>query len=139
MSLKTSFIFNQKLLIVSLIIITVVGTTYYWLDNRKDVYQPLWVMASGFWFITIIIGISLVIKKIRIGYMISGLLAWTTFAFWILDNYSFVFHKSLIASEPSMNAIIRNFIGAAFAILAIIASHNGFHKITSYQNKDRPA
>ncbi|MDE1769601.1 MAG: hypothetical protein KGI28_03470 [Thaumarchaeota archaeon] len=90
------------------------------------------------WYIITIVAISLVIKKIRLGYLIAGLLAWGTLAFWLLDNYSFVFHKSLIASEPSTNIIIKNFAGTVIASLAIIASHNGFHKIRDYQKKDRP-
>ena len=136
---KTSFVFNQKLLMVSLLAMLIIGTTYYWLDNRKDVYQPLWLLASGLWFITIIAAISFVGKKTRLGYMIGGLLAWVTLAFWLFDNYSVVFHKSLIASEPSMNIVIRNFVGVLIAALAIATSHNVFHKIRSYQYKGRPA
>jgi uncharacterized protein YbjT (DUF2867 family) len=135
---KTSFIFNQKLLMVSLIVMLITGTTYYWLDNRKDVYQSLWLLASGLWFITIIAAISFVSKKTRLGYMIGGLLAWVTLAFWLFDNYSFVFHKSLIASDPSISVVIRNFVGVVIAAVAIAASHNVFHKIRSYQNKGWP-
>lgn len=135
---KTSFILNQKLLMISLVAMLIVGTTYYWLDNRKDVYQPLWLFASCFWFITIIASISFVNKKTRLGYMIAGLLAWITLAFWLFDNYSIVFHKSLIAVEPSINMAIRNFVGVVIASVAIAASHNVFHKIQSRQNRGRP-
>jgi hypothetical protein len=136
---KTSFIFNQKLLMVSLVAMLIVGTTYYWLDDRKDVYQPIWLVASGLWFMTIIVAILFVNKKTRLGYMIGGLLAWVTLAFWLFDNYSLVFHKSLIAVQPNMNMEIRNFVGVIFAAIAIAASHNVFHKIRSYQNRGRPA
>jgi uncharacterized protein YbjT (DUF2867 family) len=135
----TSFIFNQKLLMISLVAMLIVGTTYYWLDDRKDVYQPLWLIASGFWFITILAAILFVNKKTRLGYMISGLLAWITLAFWLFDNYSFVFHKSLIALQPNTNMEIRNFVGVIIAAITIAASHNVFHKIRSYQNRGRPA
>lgn len=136
---KTRFIFNQKLLMVSLVAMLIVGTTYYWLDDRKDVYQPLWLIASGFWFITIIAAILFVNKKTRLGYMIGGVLAWITLAFWLFDNYSVVFHKSLIAVQPSVNMEIRNFVGVIIAAITIAASHNVFHKIRSYQNRGRPA
>jgi uncharacterized protein YbjT (DUF2867 family) len=138
MESKTSFVFNQKLLMVSLCAMLIVGTTYYWLDDRKDVYQPVWLIASAFWFITIIAAISFVSKKTRLGYMVGGLLAWVTLAFWLFDNYAVVFHKSLIAVEPSINMQIRNFVGVVIAAIAIAASHNVFHKIQSYQNKGRP-
>ena len=136
---KTSFIFNQKLLMVSLVAMLLVGTTYYWLDDRKDVYQPLWLTASIFWFTTIIAALLFVSKKTRLGYIIGGLLSWITLAFWLFDNYSLVFHKSLIAVEPSTGMMIRNFIGVVIAAFAIAASHNVFHKIQSYQYKGRPA
>jgi uncharacterized protein YbjT (DUF2867 family) len=136
---KTSFVFNQKLLMVSLVAMLIVGTTYYWLDDRKDVYQPLWLIASGLWYMTIIVAILFVNKKTRLGYMIGGLLAWVTLAFWLFDNYALVFHKSLIAVQPNMNMEIRNFVGVIIAAIAIAASHNVFHKIRSYQNKGRPA
>ena len=136
---KTSFVFNQKLLMVSLVAMLIVGTTYYWLDDRKDVYEPLWLFASGLWFITIIVAILFVNKKTRLGYMIAGMLAWITLAFWLFDNYSVVFHKSLIAVQPNMNMEIRNFVGVIIAAIAITASHNVFHKIRSYQNRCRPA
>ena len=136
---KTSFVFNQKLLMVTLVAMLIVGTTYYWLDDRRDVYQPSWLIASGLWFMTIIIAILFVNKKTRLGYMIGGLLSWVTLAFWLFDNYSVVFHKSLIAVEPNMSMTIRNFIGVIIAAIAISASHNVFHKIRSYQNRGRPA
>jgi uncharacterized protein YbjT (DUF2867 family) len=136
---KTSFIFNQKLLMVSLVAMLIVGTTYYWLDDRRDVYQPLWLVASGFWFMTIIVAILFVNKKTRLGYMIGGLLAWVTLAFWLFDNYALVFHKSLIAVQPNSDMAIRNFIGVIIAGIAISASHNVFHKIRSHQNRGRPA
>jgi len=136
---KTSFVFNQKLLMISLVAILIVGTTYYWLDDRKDVYQPLWLIASAFWFMTIIVALLFVNKKTRLGYMIGGLLAWVTLAFWLFDNYSVVFHKSLIAVQPNVNMEIRNFVGVIIAAIAIAASHNVFHKIRSYQNRGRPA
>ena len=136
---KTSFVFNQKLLMISLVAMLIVGTTYYWLDDRKDVYQPLWLIASGFWFLTIIVAILFVNKKTRLGYMIGGILAWVTLAFWLFDNYAIVFHKSLIAVQPNTNMEIRNFVGVIIAAITIAASHNVFHKIRAYQNRGRPA
>jgi uncharacterized protein YbjT (DUF2867 family)/F0F1-type ATP synthase assembly protein I len=138
MEAKTSFVFNQKLLMISLVTMLIVGTTYYWLDDRKDVYQPLWLIASGFWFIIIIAAILFVNKKTRLGYMIGGMLAWITLVFWLFDNYSVVFQKSLIAQVPNTNMEIRNFVGVVIAIVTIVASHNVFHKIQSHQNKGRP-
>jgi len=43
----------------------------------------------------------------------------------------------LVASEPSLDVTIRNFIGAALAGLAIFSSHNVFHKVRVYQAKGK--
>ena len=40
---------------------------------------------------------------------------------------------SVIGAEPSIDVTLRNFIGAAFAGLAIFSSHNVFHKVRVYQ------
>ena len=72
------------------------------------------------------------------GYLIGGILAWVTLAFWLFDNFYVVFELSLVASEPSLEITIRNFIGAAIAGLAIFSSHNVFHKVRVYQVRGKP-
>jgi hypothetical protein len=42
---------------------------------------------------------------------------------------------SVIGAEPNIDVTLRNFIGAAFAGLAIFSSHNVFHKVRVYQAK----
>ena len=56
-------------------------------------------------------------------------------AFWLVDNFYVVFNISLVASEPSLDVTIRNFIRVAIAGLAIFSSHNVFHKVRVYQAK----
>jgi hypothetical protein len=73
-----------------------------------------------------------------LGYLIGGILAWVTLAFWLFDNFYVVFELSLVASEPSLDVTIRNFIGAAIAGLAIFSSHNVFHKVRVYQARGEP-
>ena len=55
----------------------------------------------------------------------------------MFDNFYVVFQFSLVASEPSLDFTVRNFIGAAFAGLAIFSSHNVFHKVRVYQAKGK--
>ena len=126
---KTGFIINQKILMYSLFALAIIGTTYYWLDDRMEVYQPGWLLASIFWYITIGFAIWFVKLKTRLGYLIAGILSWVTFAFWMFDNFHIVFHNSLIAKEPNILMITRNFIGIITSVITIIASHNVFHKI----------
>ena len=136
---RTSFVINQKILMASLVGMSIIGTTYYWLDDRSDVYEYTWIAASTLWFITIISAMIFVNNKTRLGYLIAGVLSWITLGFWLFDNYYIVFVQSIMAKQPNLYMTIRNFVGVGVAMLAIASSHNVFHKIQSYQFKGRPA
>ena len=135
---KTGFKINQKIIQVSLIALALIGTSYYWLDDRSDVFEPLWILGSAVWFSVIFFSVISIQNKTRLGYLMAGILAWVTLAFWLFDNFYVVFDTSLIASTPSDIMTIRNFIGIAVASITVIASHNLFHKVMDYQNKGRP-
>jgi len=135
---RTGFKINQKLLLASLIAMAIVGTTYYWLDDRLDLFQPIWLLAGIFWYIAIIAAIVFVKSKTRLGFLIGGVLSWITLAFWLFDNFYVVFDTSLIIDKPNELITIRNFIWAALSTLAVIASHNTFHKIIDYQFRGKP-
>ncbi len=135
---KTSYKMNQQILLITLCAMAFMGTTYYWLDDRSDVWQITWIVGSVIWYASILFAISFVRQKARLGYLIGGILAWVTLAFWLFDNFYVVFELSLVASEPSLEITIRNFIGAAIAGLAIFSSHNVFHKVRVYQVRGKP-
>jgi uncharacterized protein YbjT (DUF2867 family) len=135
---KTGFKINQKLLLVSLIAMALVGTTYYWLDDRTELFEPAWVLAGMLWYIAIAVAIVFVKSKTRLGFLIGGILSWITLAFWLFDNFYVVFQTSLIMDKPNEIITIRNFVWAALSTLAVIASHNTFHKIIDYQFKGKP-
>ena len=135
---RTGFKINQKLLLASLIAMAIVGTTYYILDEREELFQPIWMLAGVFWYITIVAAIIFVKSKTRLGFLIGGVLSWITLAFWLFDNFYVVFNTSLIIDKPNELITIRNFIWAALSMLAVIASHNTFHKIIDYQFKGKP-
>ena len=130
---KTSYKMNQKILLITLCAMAFIGTTYYWMDDRTDVWEIPWLIGSVIWYAAILFAISFVKQKARLGYLIGGILAWITLAFWLFDNFYVVFELSLVASEPSLDVTIRNFIGAAIAGMAIFSSHNVFHKVRVYQ------
>jgi len=135
---KTGFKVNQRILMTALIGLGICGTTYYWLDNRPEIFSPLWITLSSFWYVGIIASLIFVQNKTRLGYFIAGILAWFTIAFWLFDNFHVAFQMSLIAQEPSEIMTVRNFIGIAIAAIAITASHNAFHKVRKYQDKGIP-
>jgi len=135
---KTGFKINQKLLLISLIALAIIGSTYYWLDDRPDIYHPVWLAAGILWYIGIISGIIFVNSKTRLGFIISGILSWITLAFWTFDNFYVVFNTSILAPPPNELITLRNFVGIFVAVIAIIASHNTFHKVIDYQYKGTP-
>jgi len=136
---RTGFKTNQRLLMISLFAMSVIGTTYYWLDDRQEVYEPEWLLVSILWYVIVAFSLMFVKNKTRLGYLVAGTLSWVTLAFWLLDNYHVVFHDSVIARQPGAEMTVRNFVGVAAAMVAILASHNVFHKIHSYQFRGRPA
>ena len=41
---KTTYQFNHKLLVISLIILAFIGTTYFWLDERVEFFELSWIL-----------------------------------------------------------------------------------------------
>ena len=135
---KTGFKINQRVIQISLFALAIIGTSYYWLDDRPEVYQPLWLLGSFVWYVTIFMSILFIRNKTRLGYFIAGILSWITLAFWLFDNSYVVFETSLIAAQPNEMMTLRNFIGILIASIAVVSSHNLFHKVIDYQYKGRP-
>ncbi|MCA9812120.1 MAG: NAD(P)H-binding protein, partial [Nitrosarchaeum sp.] len=130
---RTGFKINQNLLCAALIAMAIVGTTYYWLDDRPEIFAPIWIMGGIVWYITITSAIIFVRNKTRLGFLIAGVLSWITLAFWLFDNYYVLSGTTLIINQPNEWVTLRNFIWAALSALAVIASHNTFHKVIDYQ------
>lgn len=126
---KTSEALNKKLLIFSLISLAIIGSTYYILDTRKDIYEPGWLFLSILWYVIIFFTLYFVKCEARLGYLLAGIVGWITLTFWLIDNIYIVYTDSIITSSPNMYMTIRNFIGAIIAGLVIASSHNLFHKI----------
>jgi len=126
---RTSHSLNNKILLISLFAMSVIGSTYYMLDSRPEIFHANWLVLSALWYFGIVFSIYFVTKSARLGAMTAGIIGWVTLAFWLADNISTVSGHSLIASSPNTVMTLRNFIGVAIAILVVAASHNIFHKI----------
>jgi uncharacterized protein YbjT (DUF2867 family) len=126
---RTSFSINKQILMISTIALAIIGSTYYFLDPRTEIFQPLWLVLGGIWYFGIAFSIYFIHSGARLGSMIAGTIGWVTLAFWLVDNLYIVSGTSLIASPPGYVMAIRNFVGALVAILVITSSHNLFHKL----------
>ncbi|MGZ5511630.1 MAG: NAD(P)H-binding protein, partial [Nitrososphaeraceae archaeon] len=51
---KTSDSLNRKILIFSLISLGIIGATYYFLDNKNDLFTPLWIILAIVWYFGIL-------------------------------------------------------------------------------------
>ena len=125
---KTTYRFNHRLLIISLIILALIGTTYFWLDERTEFFELSWILIFSIWYVWLIVSLFFIFSRRKPGYLLGGILAWVTVGFLLLDNFHTVFDISVIASKPSLNITIKNFIEIIAASLAVFSAHNSFHK-----------
>jgi uncharacterized protein YbjT (DUF2867 family) len=126
---RTSFSVNKQILMISTIALAIVGSTYYFVDQRSEIFQPLWLALAGLWYFGIVFSVYFIHSGARLGSMLAGTIGWITMVFWLADNIYIVFGTSLIASPPADIMAIRNFVGAIVAAVVIISSHNLFHKL----------
>ena len=120
---------NSKLLMLSLLLMAAIGSTYYILDARPEIYHTNWIVLGILWYLSIAFAIYFLRYGARLGALTAGVLGWLTLAFWLIDNIYIVWGTSLIASSPGETITIRNFIGAGVAALVVVTSHNLFHKL----------
>jgi uncharacterized protein YbjT (DUF2867 family) len=124
---------SNKILLVSLLLLAVIGSTYYILDGRPEIYSMNWLVLSGIWYFGIAFSIFFVRNGARLGAITAGTIGWLTLAFWLIDNIYTISGNSLLASSPGIEMTIRNFIGAVIAGLVVASSHNVFHKIRIHE------
>lgn len=126
---RTSSRLNKRILLVSTIALSLIGLTYYLMDARIEIFQPIWLVLAGLWYFGIVFSIFFIHKGARLGSILAGIIGWITLMFWLLDNFYLVFGTSILAPPPEYLMTIRNCIGATVAGLVIACSHNLFHKI----------
>ena len=126
---RTTHSLNNKLLIVSLLAMAAVGSTYYMLDARPEVFQTSWLLVSGLWYFSIAFSLFFVSSGTRLGAITADVIGWITLTFWLVDNIYTVSGKSLIATSPNLLMTLRNFVGAGITVSVVAALHNVYHKI----------
>ncbi len=126
---RTSHLLNNKILIFSLILMAIMGSTYYLIDTRPEIHIIQWISLSVLWYMGIIIAIYFIRNDTRLGAILAGLIGWITLVFWLTDNIYAITGNSLLVSNLSFAIIMRNFLGSVVAAIVVAASHNVFHKI----------
>ena len=126
---KTSYQFNHNLLAISLIIMAFIGTTYFLIDERSEFFELFWIVVLSIWYAWLIASLFFIFSRKKIGYLFGGIISWATLGFLLLDNFHIVFNISVIASQPSLEITMKNFVGIIITGLAVFSAHNSFHKI----------
>jgi hypothetical protein len=109
------------------------GSTYYILDPKPEIFLANWFILSVLWYFGIAFSIYFILKSTRLGPMISGIIGWTTLAFWSTDAvYAMLGHPFLSTSLDHLTTI-RDFISIATAVMVVVTSHNMFHKLRVYR------
>ncbi|MDQ3836581.1 MAG: NAD(P)H-binding protein [Thermoproteota archaeon] len=119
---------NSRLLVLSLIAMATIGSTYYFIDERPEIYQTVWIVLASVWYLGIAFAIYFLRYGARLGALAAGVIGWLTLAFWLLDNLYIISGTSVIASSPDTIITVRNFVGAGIAAIVVATSHNLFHK-----------
>jgi uncharacterized protein YbjT (DUF2867 family) len=120
---------NRNLLMLSLLVMAAIGSTYYIVDDRPEIYHSNWIILGTIWYLGIVFAIYFLRYGARLGALIAGVLGWLTLTFWLIDNLYIVWGISVLASSPDATITIRNFIGAGVAAVVVATSHNLFHKL----------
>jgi uncharacterized protein YbjT (DUF2867 family) len=126
---RTSRSLNNKFLIIFLFALASVGSTYFMLNSRPEIFQIRWLVLSGLWYIGIMSSLYFVFKGARLGALTAGIIGWVTLAFWLTDIIYTVSGHSLISNSPNLVMTIRNIIGPVIAAIVVATSHNIFHKM----------
>jgi uncharacterized protein YbjT (DUF2867 family) len=125
---RTSHSLNTKILLVSLFVMAIMGSTYY-VGPKPNVINATWFVLSGLWYFGIAFSIFFVLKSTRLGAITAGVIGWVTLAFWLTGNTNTVLGHASIVSSSDLVMAIRDFIGVVTAALVVVSSHNIFHKI----------
>jgi uncharacterized protein YbjT (DUF2867 family) len=124
---------NRRLLMISLLVMAAVGSTYYIINERPEIYHINWIILGIIWYLGIAFAIYFLRYGARLGALIAGVLGWLTLILWLTDNLYIIGgggERTLqVALSSDAIIAIRNFIGAGVAALVITTSHNLFHKL----------
>jgi hypothetical protein len=123
---------SNKILLLSLILLAAIGTTYYIMGVRPELLNINWLVLNGLWYFGIAFSIFFVRNGARLGAITAGAIGWITLAFWTLDIVCTALGNPIIASSSAVDVIIRNSFGVFIAGLVVASSHNVFHKIRIY-------
>lgn len=120
---------NNKFLIISLIAMAAIGSTYYIIGGSPEIYNGIWIIFGALWYIGIAFALYFLRFGARLGALTAGILGWVSLAFYLINSFQFIWDNSSIISSSDTTISVLNFIRAAIAAVVVVTSHNLFHKL----------
>jgi uncharacterized protein YbjT (DUF2867 family) len=125
---------NNKILLISLFAMAAIGSSYYVLDAKPEIFHINWLILGAIWYFGIAFSIYFVVNGARLGALTAGIIGWITLgfwlAFWLIENvYTGSGNSFIMSSSPDSVITVRNLVGAVIAALVIAEAHNVFHEI----------
>ena len=59
---RTSSSLNKRILLASTIALSIIGLTYYLMDARIEIFQPIWLVLASLWYFSIAFSIYFIHK-----------------------------------------------------------------------------
>lgn len=120
---------NNKFLIISLIAMAAIGSTYYIIGGSPEIYNGIWIIFGALWYIGIAFALYFLRFGARLGALTAGIVGWVSLAFYLINSFQFIWDNSSIISSSDTTISVLNFIRAAIAAVVVVTSHNLFHKL----------
>lgn len=120
---------NNKFLIISLIAMAAIGSTYYIIGGSPEIYNGIWIIFGALWYIGIAFALYFLRYGARLGALTAGIVGWVSLAFYLINSFQFIWDNSSIISSSDTTISVLNFIRAAIAAVVVVTSHNLFHKL----------
>ena len=119
---------NNRLLIMSLLAMAAIGSTLYIIDGRPEIYNGIWIIFGILWYLGIAFALYFLRFGARLGALTAGFLGWLSLAFYLINSFQFLWGSTMMVSSTDPTISILNSIGAGIAAVAVVTSHNLFHK-----------
>lgn len=119
---------NNRLLIMSLLAMAAIGSTLYIIDGRPEIYNGIWIIFGILWYLGIAFALYFLRFGARLGALTAGFLGWLSLAFYLINSFQFLWGSTMMVSSTDPTITILNSIGAGIAAVAVVTSHNLFHK-----------
>lgn len=119
--LDQTYSFGKKCLQISLVALSVLSATYYL--GYSTMPNSGWIILNGLWYLGVLAAAYFIRKDARLGTLISGVIGWTAFGFFLANSFGMPLDGS---PQSDLIGNTRNFIGIGISAFVFLLSHKLF-------------